>query len=439
MCDTFIAMPPTTVDGSILFGKNSDREPNEAQALEYHPGTVHPSNTQVKCTYIQVPQVSETHAVLISRPFWMWGAEMGANEKGVVMGNEAVFTRMPMDRKEHLTGMDILRLTLERAETADRALEIAVQLLSDHGQGGICGYTNRNFVYHNSYIIADPDKAWVLETAGPVWAAARIKETYSISNGLTLGESYEESHPDLITVAKKRGWLKRGETFHFARCYSQWLYTTFSASRKRRNRSSSLLNASKGALDVRTIMGILRDHDTDRYRPGGHLLQDRLCSHAGNGLTRDSAQSTGSFVAHLTPELQTYWATGTSAPCTGIFKPLWFNGRVLPNTGPEPGATYDSQSLWWFHEGLHRAVLKDYVHRMSLYRQERDDLEDRFIADATGLDIEKQYGVSVAAFEEARINTGKWIRRVKAAEVRNRENRLYRGYWKKQNRLMATA
>jgi hypothetical protein len=76
---------------------------------------------------------------------------------------------------------------------------------------------------------------------------------------------------------------------------------------------------------------------------------------------------------------------------------------------------------------------------MSLYRQERDELEDRFIADATGLDIEKQYGVSVAAFEEARINTGKWIRRVKAAEVRNRENRLYRGYWKKQNRLMATA
>ncbi len=38
MCDTFIAMPSTTADGSVLFGKNSDREPNEAQALEYHAG-----------------------------------------------------------------------------------------------------------------------------------------------------------------------------------------------------------------------------------------------------------------------------------------------------------------------------------------------------------------------------------------------------------------
>jgi hypothetical protein len=34
MCDTFIAMPSSTGDGAILFGKNSDREPNEAQALE---------------------------------------------------------------------------------------------------------------------------------------------------------------------------------------------------------------------------------------------------------------------------------------------------------------------------------------------------------------------------------------------------------------------
>ena len=113
MCDTFIAMPSTTADGSILFGKNSDREPNEAQALEYHPGTVHASESVVKCTYVQVPQANETYAVLISRPFWMWGAEMGANEKGVVIGNEAVFTRMPLDRKENLTGMDILRLALD--------------------------------------------------------------------------------------------------------------------------------------------------------------------------------------------------------------------------------------------------------------------------------------------------------------------------------------
>ena len=156
MCDTFLALPPVTADGAVVFGKNSDREPNEAQALEYYPAQIFDLPARVQCTYMSISQVRETYATLLCRPFWMWGAEMGANEKGVVIGNEAVWTRMPIEKKSGLTGMDILRLALERSAGADQALEVMVQLLSDFGQGGICGYEDKRMAYHNSYIIADP-------------------------------------------------------------------------------------------------------------------------------------------------------------------------------------------------------------------------------------------------------------------------------------------
>ena len=99
MCDTFVALPAITEDQSVIFGKNSDREPNETQVLEYHPGRSYKTGDQVQCTYISVPQVRETRPVLLSRPFWMWGAVIGANDKGVTIGNEAVWTKMPINKK----------------------------------------------------------------------------------------------------------------------------------------------------------------------------------------------------------------------------------------------------------------------------------------------------------------------------------------------------
>ena len=168
MCDTFVALSSATKDNSVIFGKNSDREPNEAQVLEYHPGQIFKKNDKADCTYIRIPRAKETNGVLICRPFWMWGAEMGANDKGVVIGNEAVFTKMAPAKKPALTGMDMLRLALERAASAEQAMEVIIGLLADWGQGGVCGYEDRRLVYHNAYIVTDKHQAWVLETSGPL-------------------------------------------------------------------------------------------------------------------------------------------------------------------------------------------------------------------------------------------------------------------------------
>ncbi len=382
MCDTIVATKEATRDGSVIFAKNSDREPNEAQNIEYHPGRTHREGEQLKVTYLTVPQVRQTRAIFISRPFWMWGAEMGVNDKGVAIGNESVFTKLPMRKEKLLLGMDILRLGLERADSAEGALEVMTDLLAKYGQGGPAGFEDKKFVYHNSYIIADPHEAWVLETADYEWAAKRIVGVYSISNGLTITTDFDRASKTLVKTAMEKGWTKSEREFDFARDYSDWFFTTFSMCRPRGKRTTELVSGKKGSVDPKAMMAFLRDHrsEGDEFAPQSGLFMDKVCMHAANELSRMS-QTTGSLVCHLRGTVNTHWVTGTAAPCTSVFKPFFFEAARLPEVGPRPSGRYSDKSLWWSHERLHRTVLMDYPTRIGVFEKRRDELEKRFMAE----------------------------------------------------------
>jgi secernin len=76
---------------------------------------------KLQCTHIEIPQVSTTYRCVLSKPAWCWGAEMGANEHGVCIGNEAVFSKVSYETRENaLTGLDIVRLVfIKRSTTLD--------------------------------------------------------------------------------------------------------------------------------------------------------------------------------------------------------------------------------------------------------------------------------------------------------------------------------
>jgi len=93
MCDTIVALGSATEEGFTLFGKNSNREPDEAQNILIVPHKKHDLNETIQCANLTVSQVPETARVLLCQPFWMLGAEMGANEYGVVTGKEAIFNK----------------------------------------------------------------------------------------------------------------------------------------------------------------------------------------------------------------------------------------------------------------------------------------------------------------------------------------------------------
>ena len=389
MCDTLVQVRP----GRVLFAKNSDRDPNEAQFLEWHPRRTHAHGSSVRCTWIEVAQATTTHAVLLSRPFWMWGAEIAANEHGVVIGNEAVFTRQPY-AATGLTGMDLLRLGVERGDSAERAVQVITELLEEYGQGGGCGHENRQFTYHNSFIVADPRGAFVLETAGRRWRAQRIEGAWSISNGLTLPEMAGESDR---------------------------LRSTVSACRTRRAITLEAAARADGAGDMMTA---LRTHEhgtapTYRLLNGG---MSSPCMHAG-GLVA-SSQTTASWVAELRPDGVQHWVTATSAPCVSLFKPVRIEAPL--DLGPQPTDRADDLSLWWRHERLHRRVTRDPAQLLPLVARERDAVEARWLASPPD---------PADAFTEADRLLAEWSVKIESRSVSDRRPWWVRRYWRHRAQL----
>lgn len=420
MCDTLIATKLAAKDGVAVFGKNSDRPPNEGQSMVYFPAATYPAGSKVKCTYIEIPQVKETHAVLLSKPFWMWGGEMGINEHGLVIGNEAIYSKIPANKEPALLGMDMLRAALERAVTPREAIDVIVALLEEFGQGGNCYSHGNEMYYHNSFLIANADDAWVLETVDKQWAARQVKDVYTISNCLTIGNQYDLASSDLVDLAIRKGMTKSKNQFQFASDYSDFLFTTFADGRSRRQTTITALDAQKGKIGIETMIATLRHHNDEIFDPKKGITGADVCMHAGFGPVRIS-QSTASIAAYLDKNNPLIFATGTSAPCTSIFKPFWMDCASFLTDEPVPTSQADSNSLFWSHERLHRATLLNYPERIKTYASDRDALERKFIEGALKLHnspAKEREKFSMQCLAESRAAEAEWLKRVETVPAK---------------------
>ena len=261
-CDTWVAVGGATADGSVILAKNSDRGPLEAQPFQFVPRLPH-SEKEVRCTHISIPQVKETYAHMGSRLWWTFGYEMGLNEWGVAIGNEGIFTKEPYN-ETGLLGMDLIRLALERGRTAHEAMHVIIDLIERHGQGGNCvdrATTGRDSNYHNSFILADLQDAWVLETAGRYWVAKKVTSIWAISNTPSIDSDFDESHPELINHAIARGWCRSAKDFSFARAYTDFSLRNQGGAQIRANANYCLLQARQGQLTVADMIRINRSHN----------------------------------------------------------------------------------------------------------------------------------------------------------------------------------
>ncbi|XP_074658904.1 secernin-3-like [Tubulanus polymorphus] len=318
-CDTFVALPPATRDNCIVFGKNADRPSDEVQEVVYFPAADHvPSTEKLKCTFLEIDQVVHTEAVVLSKPAWIWGAEMGANQHGVCIGNEAVWTVLgdiDDDGEDRLLPMDLLRLGLERSKTAREALDVIVELLHRHGQRGLWGE-------HSSYIITDRQQAWVLETADQWWAAERITSgCRNISNELSIRTKFDLIKDGTQEFARRKGFYAPSSgPFDFAAAFSSGPVddVAHALNCKRRPYGRFLCGrylmeqlSKTGDFNAESLFSILRDEESDICMNGGIV-------------------SAGSQVSVVPidgcAKPATHWFTATKNPAVSLFKPFFFVG-----------------------------------------------------------------------------------------------------------------
>jgi dipeptidase len=421
MCDTLVALPGTTQQKTMLFAKSADCEVNEANAVVRIPRRKHVKGEAVRLTHLVIPQAGETYEILLTKAFWTYGCEIGLNEFGLAMGEEAVFTTEMEEEKDGIIGPDLMRIGLERSRNCQEAIEIMTGLLEQYGQGGSAELKG-NSHFDSSFIMADQEEAYVLETAGRLWAVKKVDAIASISNMLGI-------HTDWDAYSDGDGEVE----VDWAGQYSLPEVLPTLGSPVRQAITYNSLQASLGDISVKKIFDLMRHHG-DGYHPAYAKAHRNICVHAGPQENR-WWQADGVMVTDVGSHGVMAWVTATSGTCVSIFKPV-FLGMELPDLGPYPSETFDPRSLWWKHELLHRRAMADFDRLVPEIRADFDPLEDEFLTQAEtvkrGTPGEKAEFMEYC-FRQASEATEAWIARLKKRRDLKFTDAPYWAMWARLN------
>lgn len=376
-CDTMVALPGATANGQVIFAKNSDRPQGECQPLVLRQRASHAAGSTFEAQFIAISQAPATYRHIGSRPYWCVGYEHGFNEHQVVIGNEALPSKLPAVKEKRLIGMEILRLALERAATAQEAVSVITGLVEKHGQGKFDNAAGIR-TYDNIYLCADPREAYIVECCGHDWAVKKVRSAQahnghktggfaSISNIGMIGKDADGMSNTAQANAAKAGlYDKTAGEFDWAAAFAD--RSASASGIARQCRSNALLTTAAGGIEASAMMRTLSDHSDGRH-PDEPWAEDirgpvSLCVHRTEESMSEIGQVTppgntaASLVAILCADgsrLPTYWC-GMYSPCMTLFLPTFIEGElpaVLSVGGEKPSA----DSPWWMfyrltHDGI---------------------------------------------------------------------------------------
>lgn len=347
-CDMVVALGRATVDGETLFGHNCNQPGSEPMELVRVPGRVFSPGEVVPMGGLLLPQARRTWTVLAGRCTGQWGYQHGLNEHGVAAGLTSIGTR-PRPSEPGLSGPDLVRLALERANSARLAVDVLTDLAIRYGQG------RTETDADPAFLIADGREAFVVEMFGRHWAVQHVKEVRAVSDVCHLRQDWDHLSPGLADLAIARGWWPSdGSKIDFARVVAG--ERADSASPLRRwGRATLLLEQSNGQINLAVLRRVLSDHFEgcpDEVDPDSARLPQEATTLCRHTTTPTAVRTATSLIAQVRPDdaLPIAWYA-FGPPCQNLYFPLILAGELpheLPLLPIDSGARR--------HDGLRAAL-----------------------------------------------------------------------------------
>jgi len=431
-CTSLVAAKGATADGSVMVTYAADSH-NLYGELYRQPAADHPKGTMrpvidwdTNKRLGEIPEVEHTYSTVGNM-----------NEHGLVIAESTWGGREELAGSGLIDYGSLIYITLQRAKTAREAIKVMTGLVKDHG------YASEG----ESFTIADPDEAWVMDLIGKgkagkdaVWVARRVPDGYISGHAnhprihkFPLKDKSGETiySPDVIKFARQQGYFDgKDEDFDFSKAYAVtdfgalrgcdarvWSY--FNRFAKGMDKYLPWIDRAEGepmplwvkpdtTLTADDLKWMMRDHfegtpydmTTDigagpfkvpyRWRPMEFEVDSVKYVHERAIAT----QQTGwSFVAQLRKDLPDYlrgllWF-GTDDANTCVYLPVFCSVTEIPlQLGHGDTNTFDRNSNFWMNNLVANQAYNRYSQMIPDIRKVQKSLEDSIAVDVNKAIVE---------------------------------------------------
>lgn len=218
-CTSFLVGKKASADGSTMITYAADSHDLYGDMI-HTPAADHPKGSMRKVYdwdsnryLMDIPQPAHTYAVTGN-----------INEHGLAIGESTWGGREELAGDKGIDYGSLIYIALERARTAREAIKVMTELVDKYG------YASSG----ESFSIADPDEAWVMELIGKgkdekgaVWVARRIPDdcisghaNFPRIHKFPLKDPETLYAKDVISFARKKGYFSgKDEDFDFSKAY----------------------------------------------------------------------------------------------------------------------------------------------------------------------------------------------------------------------------